>query len=250
EATKEVADIILRDDNFSTIVNTIREGRRIYHNILAFIKYMLSANFDTIMAVGVLTILGFPLPILPLQILWINIATDSLPALALGASEADKDIMKARPHKKQESIFKKFFDFILIASIFQTITNIAIYFFGRYEDLLLGINLAEYAQSSHARTMVFTEIVIFELLLVFVCKEEKSINLKTFTSNKKLILAVLFSFLLQLCMIYHPFMQEVFKTVSLNATEWLVIIIPATSAFLVPKATKFARSVLKYKHEV
>ncbi len=241
EATKEVADIVLKDDNFSTIIETIKEGRRIYHNILAFIKYMLSANFDTIMAVGTLTILGFPLPILPLQILWINIATDSLPALALGRSQASKDIMTEKPHKQNENIFKKFFDFIVVAVVLQTISNLALYFYGLHQDTINHIITANLSIPSHARTLVFTEIVIFELLFVFVCKEEKSLTLKSLKSNTYLIYAVLISLVLQLIVIYVPFMQNIFNTVSLTLQEWLFIITFASTAFLVPSITNKLR---------
>lgn len=241
EATKEVADIVLKDDNFTTIVNTIKEGRRIYHNILSFIKYMLSANFDTIMAVGVLTILGFPLPILPLQILWINIATDALPALALGSSPAPEGIMEEKPHPKQESIFKKFFLFIAVAALLQTIVNLAIYFYGVSLDTKAAIDIFDLSVASHARTLVFTQIVMFELFFVFVCKEEKSLKLKSLLTNHKLIGAVLLSFGLQLMMLYAPFMQTVFKTMPLTGIEWALVVLFASTAFLVPTVTKYIR---------
>lgn len=244
EATKEVADIVLKDDNFTTIVNTIEEGRRIYHNILAFIKYMLSANFDTIMAVGVLTVMGFPLPILPLQILWINIATDALPALALGQSPAPPGIMEERPHPKQERIFKKFFGFIMTAVVFQTFANLAVYFYGTSIDTASGIDTSILHDPSHARTFVFTQIVMFELFFVFVCKEEKSVTIKSLLSNKALIGAVILSFIFQLLMIYTPFMQTVFKTVPLSFTHWLVIVTLAATSLLVPKTTRILKKNL------
>ncbi len=243
EATKEVADIVLKDDNFSTIVNTIEEGRRIYHNILAFIKYMISSNFDTIFAVGILTIMGYPLPILPLQILWINLVTDSLPALALGKSKASPNIMEEKPHPKEEKILMKFLGFIFIAVLFQTVTNMTLYFYGTGQDNLLGIDTANLDIPSHARTLVFTGIVLFELCFVFVCKEEKSINWKTFTSNKYLIGAVLLTFVLQIMMLYAPFMQNLFKTVPLNVGEWIALILFSLTAFLVPPIQNFFRKI-------
>ncbi len=245
EATKEVADMVLKDDNFSTIVTTIEEGRRIYHNILAFIKYMLSANFDTIMAVGLLTIMGFPLPILPLQILWINIATDALPALALGQSPASPGIMEEKPHPKQERIFKKFFSFIIVAVVFQTFANLAVYFYGSSIDALAGIDLSALHEPSHARTFVFTQIVMFELFFVFVCKEERSVSIKSLFSNKSLIGAVILSFTFQLIMIYAPFMQNVFKTVPLSLTHWIVIIGLASTSLLVPRTLRILRKIFR-----
>lgn len=245
EATKEVADIVLKDDNFSTIVTTIKEGRRIYHNILAFIKYMLSSNFDTIMAVGVLTIMGLPLPILPLQILWINIATDALPALALGVSEAEPGIMKEKPHPKKENIFKKFFIFILTAAIMQTIINIALYLYGAGVDQSLGINTADLDMPSHARTLVMTQLIFFEVLFVFMCKDEKFHGLSTFTSNKKLLASVILTSSLQIFLIYTPFMQEIFRSVPLAPHEWLMIALGSSTAFIVPSISNFIKKVIK-----
>lgn len=241
EASKEVADIVLKDDNFTTIVNTIKEGRRVYRNILAFIKYMLSANYNLLMAVAVLTIAGYPLPVLPLQILWINIATDSLPALALGKSAADPGIMKEKPHPKKENIFKKFFVFIIVTVIVQTIANIIGYMYGLRLDEAAGIATSDMSIPSYARTIVFTQIVVFELLFAFICKDEKSLTIKSFTSNKFLIGAVIISFVLQLAMLYLPFMQSIFRTVPLGPTEWLLVIALSSTAFIIPKLTNLFR---------
>lgn len=235
EASKEVADIILRDDNFSTIVKTIEEGRRIYKNILSFIKFLLSANFDSLSTVAVLTIINLPLPLLPLQILWINLATDGLPALALGTTtRKDENIMKEAPHPKKENILGKFISFILTAAFLQTIINLLIYFYGKHLDLLHQINTYDLSIPSFARTMVFTQIIIFELVFVFICKEEKNISIKTFTSDKKILLAVLISFVLNIAIIYTPIFQEIFKTKPLGLTEWSVIIMGSLSALIVP----------------
>jgi Ca2+-transporting ATPase len=245
EATKEVADIILKDDNFSTIVNAIAEGRRIYINILSFIKYMLSANFDTIMTVGVLTIIGAPLPILPLQILWINIATDALPALALGQSPAEDGIMEIPPHPKKEKLLKKFGLFIFVAVLLQTFANIGVYFYGAAQDAAAGINLNDLGIAAHARTFVFTQIVLFELFFAFVCKGGNHKKFKDLFANKSLVLAVLGSFVLQLAMIYLPFMQKVFKTVPLTLIEWVILTLAASTAFLVPPLAKSLKKILK-----
>jgi P-type Ca2+ transporter type 2C len=241
EASKEVADIVLEDDNFSTIVHTIEEGRRIYHNILAFIKYMLSANFITIFVVGIITIMGYPLPILALQVLWLNVATDALPALALGRSPSQNGIMEKKPHRKNENIFKKFTYFIFSALIVQIIVNLSLYFYGLHLDALAQINSHDLSLASHARTLVFTQTVVFELFFAFVCKDEKIISVKKLLNNKLLIYAALISFALQLCVLYIPFMQEIFKTTPLSMTEWALVLLAASTAFLVPSIHKRIR---------
>lgn len=241
EATKEVADIILKDDNFATIINTIKEGRRIYKNILSFIKYMLSVNFAELITVGTLTIIGYPLPLLPLQILWINIATDALPALSLGLTAAGKNVMNEKPHEKGENIFKKSLDFIIVAVAIQIICNILVYMYGLHVDEIAGTNLSNLGYPSYTRTFVFTEIVLFELFFAFVCEEHQRHSIKSFFANKWLIGASLISLVLHLGMIYLPFMQTVFKTVPLGIKEWIVLVLFAMTGLLVQPITKLIR---------
>lgn len=245
EATKEVADIVLKDDNFTTIVKTIEEGRRIYQNILSFIKYMLAANFDDLMVVGIITVAGYPLPILPLQILWVNIATDALPALALGQSPATHDLMNDKPHPKKENIFKKFLGFISIAVLIQIAISVLLYFYGLEADKAAGIDTRNLAEPSHARTLIFTQIVMFELFFAFVCKNNKLNDLKSLFANKALNRAVIISFLLQLLTIYAPFMQKIFKTVPLNINEWVLILLAGLSSFLVPVIIHLLRKLFQ-----
>ncbi|MBT4869999.1 MAG: HAD-IC family P-type ATPase [Candidatus Diapherotrites archaeon] len=236
QVSKEASDIVLEDDNFATIINIIEEGRRVYSNILSFVKFMLSANFDTITVVALATLVGLPLPILPLQVLWINIATDSLPALALGTETAEKGIMKKKPHKKGESIIKKFIPFLSLAVITQVIANGVVLIYGFHLDAINGINTLDLAIPSFARTLFFTEIVIFELLLVFNCRGiKKSLLRGGLFENKKLIVAVLISFLLQLFIIYSPFAQTFFKTIPLGLDHWFILIILALPAIVIPQ---------------
>lgn len=247
EATKEVADIVLKDDNFTTIVKTIEEGRRIYQNILSFIKYMLSANFDDILMVGIITTMGYPLPILPLQILWVNIATDALPALALGKSPARPGIMNEKPHPKNENIFRKFIGFITIALIFQVTIGILLYFYGLELDKANGIETANLEIPSHARTIIFSQIVLFEIFFAFVCKDENKLSFKSITSNRTLLFAVGISLLLQIFTIYTPFMQAIFKTVPLSLKEWGLITLAGATAFLVPVTHRLAKKLFGKK---
>ncbi len=245
EATKEVADIVLKDDNFTTIIHTIEEGRRIYQNILAFIKYMLSVNFADIFMIGAITIMGYPLAVLPLQILWVNIATDALPALALGRSPAALGIMEQKPRRKNENIFTKFWAFILTAVFFHIITGLILYFYGLQQDALAGIDSSNISLPSHARTLVFTNIVFFEIFFAFVCKEEKTPTIKSMLNNKSLIYAVTLSLLAQIAMIYLEPMQKIFKTIPLTINEWGLLVACAATGFLVPKTVDIARKIFR-----
>ncbi|MBI95701.1 ATPase [bacterium] len=233
EATKEVADIVLQDDNFSTIVNAIFEGRKIYKNIISFLKFLLSANFDTIAAVSLLTLMGFPLPIIPLQVLFINLVTDAFPALALGQTVRDKSIMNEKPHATNESLLSKFGKFISIAVFLQIFANLAVYFYGlKIDQSIFGASFDMNSQSL-ARTMVFTQIVMFELMLVYVCKFDFVPKIKQMFDNFWLNVSVVFSFCIQLFAIYNPVMQEYLKTTPLNLTQWAMILLLASTAFLV-----------------
>lgn len=245
EATKEVADIVLKDDNFTTIVNTIKEGRRIYDNILSFIKFMLSVNFVDIATIGIITIIGYPLPLLALQLLWINIATDALPALALGATKARENIMDLKPRPKKENIFFKYLDFIIVAMIVRIIGTLLLYFYGLHQDSIEGVNPLSLQEPSHARTIVFTALVIFEIMFAFVCQGAQPPKFKEMFTNKKLIIAVAISFIMQIAVIYAPFFQKIFKTVPLDFTEWIMIFLLAATGFLVPSVTKLVRKLYK-----
>jgi Ca2+-transporting ATPase len=242
QVSKEASDIVLQDDNFATIISIIKEGRRVYANILSFVKLMLSTNFVLLGIVGLGTLLNLPLPLLPLQILWINIVTDSLPALALGAEKAEKGIMEKAPHKKGESILKKFMLFMAIVTVIQTIGYIAFFWYGLSTDRLLGIDTFNLAVPSQARTIIFTGIVLFELVVVFNCRGlKKSLLNGGFFENKKLIAAVGISVILQLIIVYHPLMQAIFKTTPLGPMEWGIIILISSPVLFVPEITEFVK---------
>lgn len=223
EVTREASHIVLVDDNFSTIVNAIAEGRGIYDNIRKFIRYLLSVNFSEVFLVLAAIILRLPLPLLPLQILWINLLTDGLPAITLSADPYEKDIMKRKPRGKKEGIFHKMLLFILISSIVMFVLGF----------LIFMLYLKEFSLDK-ARTMVFTFSVVFELLFIFNCRSEKhSVFRIGISGNKKLLLAVIISFILQLLVIYVPFLQSIFKTVPLSLYDWMIIILFSSSSLLV-----------------
>ncbi|MBP9770657.1 cation transporting ATPase C-terminal domain-containing protein, partial [Candidatus Gracilibacteria bacterium] len=198
-----------------------------------------------VMIVGLVTIMGFPLPILPLQILWINLATDAFPALALGQSKAHKGLMKVSPHPKEENMFKKFGDTIIVTVAIQTTLNLILYFYGLTEDSAMNIDTSILSIGSHARTLIFTEIVIFELFFAFVCKGKDNKNFFSYFSNGSLNLAVIFSLALQILIIYLPFAQTIFKTTPLSLKEWVIVTICSMSAFLIPIITEFLRKIFK-----
>ncbi|HZK18392.1 MAG TPA: calcium-translocating P-type ATPase, SERCA-type [Clostridia bacterium] len=225
DVTKEASSIILVDDNFKTIVAAVEEGRGIYDNIRKFIRYLLACNVGEVLVMFLAVLLGFPLPLLPIQILWMNLVTDGLPAMALGVDPTDKDIMQRKPRDSSESIFAHGMGKNILLTGFVislgTLMVFAMCYFAGYEI-------------QRAQTMAFSTLVFTQLLYVFNCRSDHPISVQEMLfSNAYLLLAVSASVVLQLAVTYVPFLQLVFHTVPLTAGEWVIILtVATTSAFL------------------
>ena len=216
DVSRDAADIVLVDDNFSTIVSAIKEGRIIYDNIKKFLKFLLSVNFDEILLVLFSIIAGLPLPLLPLQILWINLITDSLPALALGVDTPQSNVMRRKPRNVKESLFEGMWDYILIGGILAFLVCLYVYLTNYQVDIV------------KARTMVLTTAVIFEFFFVFSFRDsKKTIFEMDFFSNMFLIWAVVISLGLHLLLLYTP-LSVAFSVVPLGFMDWLKIILLST----------------------
>lgn len=218
DVTREVADLILADDNFATIVTAIEEGRTIYDNIRKFIRLLLSANWDEIGAVFVSAMLDLPLPFTPAQILWINLVTDGLPALALGVDPPEPGVMKRPPRDPKEKVYAGMELFFLVSIVLALISWIVPFW---YALEFLSRPLHE------ARTIAFTQAVIFELILSLNSRSEERFvfrSLRTLFANKHLILAVLVSLALQLAVLYLPPLQYIFDTVPLDIIDWIFVL--------------------------
>ncbi|MDD3975542.1 MAG: HAD-IC family P-type ATPase [Candidatus ainarchaeum sp.] len=245
EATKEVADIVLKDDNFSSIVSAIKEGRRVYDNILLFVKYMLAVNFDILLTVVLLILFNFPIPLLALQILWINMVTDSLPAIALGRRKASKDIMFRKPRDPNKGILHNFTVFIIVALFVKIIGELILFSYGLGLDFSFGINSFDLDVSSYARTFILSGIVIFELFFAFVCNIEGKFDREHLLSNKLLIYSVLLVIALHIIVIYVPFFQNIFRLVPLSFIHWIYLFIFGISSILVIPITNFINGIFK-----
>jgi len=231
DVSKEASHMILTDDNFASIVNAIEEGRSIYDNIKKFVNYLLSSNFGEILVIFIGILFGFPLPITAIQILWINLITDGLPAIALGVDPASPNIMERKPRKRKEGIItKNTASNILIIGILMCIACLLL--FNKY----YSTNLIK------AQTIVFTTLVVLEIARLYMIRSEYNVGI---FSNRYLILAIIFSFILQLAVIYTP-LNKFFKTVPLGIIEWAyilgatigVLIIGIISTKIVKKITK------------
>ncbi|MFH1978161.1 MAG: calcium-translocating P-type ATPase, SERCA-type [Candidatus Aenigmatarchaeota archaeon] len=215
DVSKEASDMILKDDNFSTIVSAIREGRRIYDNIKKFIYYLLSCNLGEVLVLAVAMIIGFSdpshperilVPLTATQILWMNLVTDGLPATALGVDPPARNIMNRPPRNSKEKIISKgpLIDMIIVGVVMMIGT---LYLFSIYIP----------AGAEVARTVAFTTIVMYQMFRVL--SMHMSYNTK-FLTNRGLFLAILSSIILQLVVIYVPLLQVAFGTVSLDLIQW------------------------------
>ncbi|MGF7185716.1 Ca2+-transporting ATPase [Desulfitispora alkaliphila] len=220
DVTKEASAMVLSDDNFSTIVAAIEEGRGIYDNIRKFIRYLLSCNVGEVLTMFLAALAGLPLPLLPIQILWVNLVTDGLPAMALGVDNKDPDVMSRKPRNPRESVFSRGLSRKIIVRGLQIGIGTLIVF-------VLGMMISD-GNLDYARTMAFTTLVFSQLFHVFECKSERySVFQVGVFSNPYLIVAVAISTLMQLTVIYTPFFQNVFSTVALDAIDWGIILIVA-----------------------
>ena len=217
DVTKEVSDMVITDDNFASIVAAVEEGRGIYDNIKKFIHYLLSCNSGEILVMFVASLLGFPVPLLPIQILWVNLVTDGLPALALGVDPVDPQIMNRPPRKPDEPVITRARAWIMMAQgAFIAACSLSAFLF------ILDV---EKEGIVRARTVALAVLSCSQLFHAFNCRSMKvSIFKLGVFSNPSLVLATGSSFLLQLSIIYVPFFQTIFKTQALSLLDLGVIL--------------------------
>lgn len=235
DVSKEASDMILLDDNFATIVNAVKEGRRIYDNIKKFVKYIMTCNGAEIWTIFLAPLLGLPIPLLPIHLLWINLVTDGLPGLALSYEKAEKNIMQRPPRKKDENLFSEG-------------TGIHIIWVGMLmAALTLGLQAwTIHADSPNWQTMVFTTLSLAQLGHVYAIRSSRefiySIGL---FSNLPLFGAVIFTFLLQLLVIYMPAANEFLKTTPLTLNELLICLSGPVIIFAAVEMEKAVKKVYR-----
>lgn len=215
DVAKESSDMLLQDDNFATIVEAVKEGRTIFANIKRFVKFQLSTNIGAILTITAASLINLPIPFNPIQILWINIIMDGPPAQSLGVEPSEEGVME-RPPSKGNIIPKRNLIRIAIAGIVMSVGTLLLY----YYKLTSGASILT------ATTVAFTVFVMYQLFNVFNCKAKGMIP------NKTLIIAVVASFLLQLCVIYIPFLQGIFRTTAISYVDWALILIVASTIFI------------------
>lgn len=231
DVAKSTSDVILTDDNFATIVSAVHQGRIIYSNIKKFVSFLLSCNVGEILIVLLSIIINIPVPFVPIQLLWLNLVTDSFPALALGVEKGDEDIMEVPPRSPNEPILDKEMIFSIISqAIAITTATLLAYFYGiyHYPNHIEG-----------ARTVAFFTLITAELLRSYSVRSSRfTLSHIGIFSNKTLVYGTTLSFVLMLIVIYVPFLQPYFETVTLGVKEVSIALLLSFIPFIVAEVTK------------
>ncbi len=223
DVAKEAADMVLTDDNFASIVNAVEEGRGIYNSIKQFIQYTLSSNLGEILVIFLAILIGWPLPLIAIQILWVNLLTDGLPGLALGLDPFSKDIMKNPPRKREEKIISKevIWNILIVGLVMCIGTLFMFYSYG--------------IETIKAKSIAFTTLIIFQLFNVLTYRAKNfKIDIKT---SKFLIGSVIISVLMQFAVLYTP-LNVAFKTVPIGLFDWIKIILVSCTLYIILESRK------------
>ncbi len=229
EVTKEASDMVLADDNFASIVAAVEEGRGIYNNIKKYLSFLLSCNIGEIIVMFIAGIMGLPLPLITIHLLWVNLVTDGLPAIALGVDPSEPELMKRPPVDPKESVFtKRVKTFIMGIAIIIGVIILPIF--------IWGLNRADLV---YAQTMALTTLVMIEMFNAFNFRSlrQSIFKIGPFT-NKWLVIAVASSILLQLAILYIPGATRVFSTHALTMIDWAIIVIISAMPLIIVEIAK------------
>lgn len=242
DVAKNASDMILADDNFSTIITAIEQGRNIYNNIKKSVIFLLSCNVGEVMAMFVTILAGLPVPLIATQLLWINLVTDTLPAVALGMDPGDKDVMKDNPRARNENFFSHGAGRrVILAGIFIGALTIFAFLSGYYMKGYepFGTNIPETVHE-YSRTLAFLTIIACQLFYSFSFRHEtKSIFKVGFLSNRFLFASIIIGFGLQLFVLYIPFMREAFKLQIIDIRVWIFVLALGLLPLLANEGIKF-----------
>jgi Ca2+-transporting ATPase len=237
EVAKEASDIIMTDDNFATLIKAIEGGRAIYANIIKFVHMMFSHNLGEILVIFAAIVIGLPLPLLPLQILWINLVTDVFPALALAVEPPSRETMTRPPHSTNESLLSTSFLLLIgwqgamLAAI-----SLAAYFWA----------LQNYGAGAHARTVALLAVVGVQLGHLFNCRSRQRSAFDGIFRNPFIFVAAAIVITLQMFAVYFQPLTKVLDTVAPTIIDWIITVLTIITPIIVVEITKiFARRCLR-----
>ncbi|MEJ2241045.1 MAG: cation-translocating P-type ATPase, partial [Candidatus Bathyarchaeota archaeon] len=236
DVTKEASDMVLGDDNFATIVNAVKGGRIIYDNIRKFIRFLIALNFTELLLIGSFALIGLPIPLLPVMILWLNLVTDGPPAMALSVDPPNDDVMQKSPRSPKEGVLYGNLKFILASTLIQLVVEIIAFWW--------GFNIQGSIQK--ARTMVFAVACFYELVVIWNCRSETRHAFRVgFFNNKALLAAIVISVFSTVLVIYTPALQFLFQTISLGLSDLILVILLSLSGFLLIPEILFTKTEKK-----
>ena len=231
EVAKEAADVVLADDNFATIIRAVEGGRTIYANIIKFVHMMFSHNLGEVLMISTAIAVGSPLPLLPLQILWMNLVTDVFPALALAVEPAAPEIMARPPRRSGSNLLSARFVLLIgWQSVMLATISLAAYFWA------LGV----YGPGEHSRTVALFTLIGVQLGHTFNCRSQTRSALEGLFRNPFLWIAAAIVILLQLLAIYFSPLASVLAIVKPSSADWISVAISARAPIAIVEATKFA----------
>ena len=242
DVAKESSDMVLTDDNFASIVGAVEEGRGIYINIRKFVRYLLSTNAGEVLTIFLAAVFLMPLPLIPLQILWINLITDGLPAVALSAEPKEAGLMRQKPRDPKKGIISGTVPLDIVwVGMFMTFGSLS----------LFAWSIGSSNEIEEARTLVFYTLTMFQMFNVLAIRVERdSVFRAGFFRNKMLILAVLSTVALQLAVIYVPFLSGPFETRPLDWQEIIIATLVASSVFIAVEVEKFILRCLEARRSM
>jgi P-type Ca2+ transporter type 2C len=241
DVTKNVADMVLADDNFATIVSAVEEGRRIYDNIRKAIQFLLSSNLSEVLSIFMATLLGFTI-MKPVHILWINLITDCFPALALGMEKGEKDLMQRKPRSSKDGIFSGGVGVdVAYQGAMVTIVTLAAYYIGHFMES----GKWEFVNSPDGMTMAFLTMSMAEIFHSFNMRSQRGSIFRMKTQNIVLIGAAVISLVLTTAVIYVPFLSNIFEFEHISLTEYAIAMLLALSVIPVVELVKALQRKLK-----
>jgi len=247
DIAKEASDIILLDDNFNTIVSAIKEGRSTYNNLKNAMRFMLSISYAEMGVVVLAILLGLPLPITALMVLFINLVTDDLPAMGISRDSAKHDVMNRNPRKKDEPLIdRRALESIVYTG---TIFTLAVIWFFSVNYFYFGEDLIK------SQTVAFASLMAMEIMFAYGIKVDSVQSLKNVFSNKPLNFMVVLATIAAILVLEHPALQSIFGTVGLTFLEWISVILSSASVvamtiLLRGKAEEKERAVAKELKEI
>jgi Ca2+-transporting ATPase len=243
DVAKEASDMILSDDNFTSIVSAVEEGRTIFDNIKKFVRYLLSSNVGEVLTIFGAMMAGLKLPVTAIQILWINLVTDGLPALAVGVEKPEQHIMERSPrNEKEEIITKKESVFIVSLGILMMIATVGMFLLGLIQKGWVWGTAPDAGTYTYATTLAFCTLMMLQMFNVINNVSEKNSIFKTnILNNKYLILAVFASVLMQIAVVNIPSLAELFEVTALPLKDWAYIMLVSSSVLIAGEIFKRAR---------